>query len=241
MTEMTMRTRIGMTVAGAAMLAFAAAGCTASPQDDADADGASAPFVACLKAAGVDAKISDDISGGYVLVKIGEPDPGGAVTSSVDDSGGEAPLTMMGDSEGVWIAAQTSAYFVDDPDTQDAYAACETAHPDFVQPDVDPAGSPAEQEQIAAQQAAALAFARCARDEGFAWVADPGPESAGGIALPTDLTEDEFRAVLTACWDAESTGFGWSVPAEEPGFDWQAVLMEFTDGVGGISVTRDAG
>lgn len=241
MTETTMRTRMGAAAAGAAMLALALAGCTAPPQDD-DAQGASAQFVACLKAAGVDARIADEGFGGaFVIVKIGEPDSGGGTVSSSTDSGGEAPLVTMGDSEGTWVAAQSSAYFVDDPDTQDAYAACETAHPDFSQPEFDPDGDPAMQEQLAEQQANALEFARCARDAGFAWVADPGPDTAGAIALPADLTEAEFRAVMTACWDSENTGFGWSLPADDLGFDWQAVLMEFMGDNGGISVTRDAG
>ncbi len=241
MTETTMRTRIGTAAAGAAMLALVLAGCTAPPPAD-DDGGASAQFVACLKAAGVNAKIADESLGGaFVIVKVGEPDSGGGSVSSSSDSGGEAPLVTMGDSEGTWVAAQSSAYFVDDPDTQDAYAACEAEHPDFAQPEFDPEGDPALQEQLAEQQANALEFARCARDEGFAWVADPGPDTAGAIALPADLTEAEFRAVMTACWDAESTGFGWSLPADELGFDWQAVLMEFMDGAGGFSVTRDAG
>lgn len=242
MTDTTMRNRIGAAATGAAILALALAGCTAPPQDDADAGGASAQFVACLKAAGVDAKIADEVSGGaFVIVKVGEADSGGGSSISSSDSGGEAPLVTMGDSEGTWVAAQSSAYFVDDPDIQDAYAACEAEHPGFAQPEFDPEGDPAMQEQLAEQQANALEFARCARDEGFAWVADPGPDTAGGIALPADLTEAEFRAVMTVCWDSENTGFGWSLPADELGFDWQAVLMEFMDGTGGFSVTRDAG
>ena len=235
------RSRIAAMATGAVTLGSVLAGCAALPNDEDGSAGASARFVACLNAAGVEARISDDISGGaFVLVKIGEIDAdGGSSVSSSAESGGEAPLVTMGDSEGSWVAARSSAYFVDDPDTRDAYAACEAEHTDFAQPDFDPDGDPAVQEQLAAQQQNALDFARCARDEGFAWVADPGPDSAGAIALPADLTEPEFRAVLTACWDSTDVGFGWSLPADDLGFDWQAVLMEFMDGTGGIAVTRD--
>ncbi|MFT4235527.1 MAG: hypothetical protein QM607_11090 [Microbacterium sp.] len=222
-----LRSKVGIGVAGAGALMLALAGCTQDASDTGEtADGASAQFVACLKAAGVDAKISDE---GYVLVKIASQ-IGGSISSSSDD-GGEAPIMLVGDGDGSsWVAAQSSAYFTADPDTQDAYAGCEAEHPDFEQPEYDPANDPQVQEQQEQQAAAGLEFARCARDEGFAWVADPDTAS-GAIVLPADLTEAEFRAVLTACWDAENPGLAWSLPDGDLGFDWQAVLEEFSGGV----------
>ena len=236
--------RIGNAAAVAAMIALEISGCTPSEQEDvSDGDGAAAQFVACLRAGGVEAKISDEMSGdAHVIVKVGDPvSAEGSSVSSDSQGGGEMPLVMMADSEGPWVAAESSDYFADDPDTQDTYAECEEAHADFAQPEFDPAGDPAVKEQIAAQQTAALEFAQCARDEGFAWVADPSPDSPGAIALPADLTEAEFRAVMTACWESEGAGLGWTMPADELDFDWQAVLMEFMDGAAGTSVTRDDG
>ncbi|MFT4230299.1 MAG: hypothetical protein QM602_08430 [Microbacterium sp.] len=238
-TSTTMSSRIGIGVAAAGLLMLALAGCAqADPESRETADGASAQFVACLKAAGVDAKISDQ---GYVLVKTGTQTDG-SISSSSDD-GGEAPIMMVGDGDGSsWVAAQSSAYFTADPDTQDAYAGCEAEHPDFAQPEYDPADDPQTQEQLAQQEAAALEFARCARDEGFAWVADPQPDN-GAIVLPSSLTEADFRSLLSACWDAENPGLAWSLPEGELGFDWQAVLEEFTgdvtSGSSSISVGGD--
>ncbi|WP_159502180.1 hypothetical protein [Microbacterium sp. 18062] len=234
MSTSTMKNRIGVGVA--ALLTLALAGCTTVPAPDDAGDEEPTQFVACLKAAGVDAKISDQ---GYVVVRIASESVDGELSiGSGSDDGAESPLLMMGEADGSsWVAAQSSAYFGDDPDTQDAYAACEREHPDFVQPEYDPEDDPAVREQQERQRAAALEFARCARDEGFAWVADPDAAS-GAIALPAELTEAEFRAVLTACWSEDDPGLAWSSPADELGFDWQAVLLDVMGGGGSFSVTQ---
>lgn len=227
---------MGVAVSGIALLTLAVSGCTSTPGDGPETD-ASAAFLACLTAAGVDAKISDQ---GYVVVRTAEPNAGGEVSTSTDaGTAGEGVLMEMAGPDGAWIAVQSSAAFSDDPDTQDAYAACEAEHPDFAQPEWDPASDLDIQAMLAEQEEAALEFARCAREEGFSWVADPSPETAGGIALPSDVTEAEFRALLTACGDAD-TGFGWAISGEGPDFDWTAVLMEFSGGSGAI-VTQGEG
>ncbi|MFT3799365.1 hypothetical protein [Microbacterium sp.] len=86
------------------------------------------------------------------------------------------------------------------------------------------------QEYMAQQAEDGLTFARCARDAGFAWVADPAGEAGttAGIALPADLTEEEFRALLEACFDP-TLNLAWLIEGEL-GFDFSAVLAEFSDG-----------
>ncbi len=232
--------RMRASLGAGALVALALAACTSTPEVEADRDGtagASARFIACLQAAGADAQRSAE---GYVLVKVASQTPVDGSTYSVDSTGGgEGALLQMGDSDGdSWVAAQSSAYFVDDPDLQDAYAGCEAEHPDFAQPEYDPEDDPAVQQQLAAQLEAGLAFARCARDDGFAWAADPDAETAS-IALPADLTEDEFRAALTACLDDGAPGLAWTLPPAGLDFDWQAVLDETSGGTGGFSATQD--
>lgn len=230
------RGRIGCGAAGVSLLMLVLAGCATTTPDTVKtaetAPATSTQFVACLKAAGVEAKVSDQ---GYVLVKIASQ-TGGSMSSSSDD-GGEAPLLMVGDNDGsAWVAAQSSAYFAADPDTQDAYARCEAESPGFAQPEYSPEKDSKVQDQRQQQAASALEFARCARDEGFSWVADPDPQR-GAIVLPATLTEADFRALLTACWGVVRGGLAWAIPSGELGFDWRAVLDEFTgrDTSGGSS------
>lgn len=233
-----MKSKVGVGIAGAGLLMLSLAGCTATttPEPTETAEGGSAQFVACLRAAGVDAKISDE---GFVLVKI-PTENGSEISVGPDAGGGEAPLLMTGDEDGSWVAAQSSAYFTADPDTQDAYAGCEAEHPDFEQPEYDPARDPQNQEYLAQQAEAALEFARCARDAGFAWVADPEADT-GVIVLPADLTEADFRAVLTACWTEDNLGLTWDTSEGELSFDWQAVLDEFARGAMSGSSSDDGG
>ncbi|MFT4029409.1 MAG: hypothetical protein QM675_05995 [Protaetiibacter sp.] len=225
------RTSIGL--AAAACFTLALAGCSADHEEGSGSQTTASQFVACLTAAGVEAKVGDT---GHVLVKTGSGD--GSISS--DSSGsGEGSLLTMGDSDGsVWNAPASSAYFADDPDTQDAYAACEQEFPDFTQPEYDPQDDPALQEYLAQQAEDGLTFARCARDSGFAWVADPAGEAGttAGIALPADLTEEEFRALLEACFEP-TMSLAWLIEGEL-GFDLSAVLEEFTgDAASGNSST----
>jgi hypothetical protein len=241
MTTSTIGRRQRASLGAGALVALALAGCTSAPETEAERDAApssAARFIACLETAGVDAQLSDE---GYVLVKVASQTPADGTTFSADSSGGgEGALLHQGDSDGdSWVAVQSSTYFVDDPDLEDAYAGCEADHPDFAQPEYDPEDDPAVQQQLAAQLEAGLAFARCARDDGYAWVADPDPGTAS-LSLPVDLTEDEFRAVLTACLDGEAPGLAWSLPSAGLDFDWKAVLDESTGGAGGFSATQDA-
>ncbi|MFT4220885.1 MAG: hypothetical protein QM611_10245 [Microbacterium sp.] len=243
-----MRKTIGCAVATAtAVLALAGCAAAAPEAGESTPDAkAAAAFVACLTSAGVDATVGD---AGHVLVKrestggtefeIGSAEEAaeGAVTT-----GDGKLLFATGDDQGnFWIAVESSGYFVDDPDTQDAYAACEHQFPDFEQPESDPMSDPQMQEVQEQMTAAALEFARCARDAGFSWVSDPAPDAGGAVELPAALAEDDFRGALEECYDPEKP-LGWATSGTL-GFDLNAVLEEFAGGPGsgGISVVEESG
>ncbi|SMX92984.1 hypothetical protein BSP109_02679 [Brevibacterium sp. Mu109] len=213
----------GLTMAGA----LALTGCTntASPEDPATGsqgpDEASA-FLACLTAADVEAKIN---ASGQVLVKVpGQPGDGGQVSSG--DGSGAGLLGMEGDEAGnTWVAVQSADYFADTPDVQDAYAACEAEHPNFVQAQFDPSSNPDVAEELEGQEEAALAFAQCARENGFSQIADPDAAMGGAILIPDGFSESDFRALAEECYDpASSFAFASS---EDLGFDPWMVLEEF--------------
>lgn len=219
----------------ATALLLAGCGSTGAPAPNGSAaGGTAAQFVACLTTAGVEAQVGDQ---GHVLVKVAsQSEDGGFSVGSGSESGGESPLLMTGDSDGnTWVAASSSVYFADDPDVQDAYAGCESQLPGFAQPELDPQDDPDTRDALAQQAEDGLEFARCAREAGFAWVADPAGEagSTPAIALPGDVTEDEYRALLEACFTPE-LNLAWSVAAQLS-WDWLAVLDEFTGGVVGSS------
>jgi hypothetical protein len=225
--EVLMKTRtmftafVGLTIAGA----LALTGCTGnakSPEDLPAAQGSdeASAFLACLTAADVDAKIN---TSGQVLVKTSQQfDAGGTISS---DTGNGDVLTMESDDSGnLWVAPASSSYFIDDPDTQDAYATCEREHPDFAQPEFDPSSDPGFQQDQAKQEEAALAFAQCARENGFTQIADPNPEFVSGIMIPDDFTESDFRTLAEACYKAD-TGFGFA-HSDDLGFEPWKILEE---------------
>ncbi len=244
MNARTMSTLRAATVMAAALVLAGCSGNTPEPSDSATG-GTAGQFVACLTAAGVEARIGDlGPSAGSVLVKVAsQSTDGGFSAGSGSGSAGEEPLLTIGDDSGnTWVAAASSAYFVDDPDTQDAYAGCEGEFPDFAQPEYDPQSDPQQQDYLEQQAEDALAFARCARDAGFAWVADPAGEAGitPAITLPADVTEDDFRALLEACFTPE-LNLAWGIPADLS-WDWDAVFDEFTGGpVGSSSISVGEG
>lgn len=216
----------GLTTAGT----LALSGCTSTtgpeePDPAAEAsDGASA-FLACLTASDVEAKIN---ASGQVLVKTPDEIGDDGVISSSDDGSGEGELSMESDDAGnIWVAVASADYFVDSPDVQDAYAACEKEHPDFEQPQFDPGDDPAFQEDAGKQEEDALAFAQCARDQGYSQVADPDFSAVNGILIPSGFTEQEFRALIEECWDPNST-FAFGSDGELDFEPW-AILDEFQD------------
>ncbi len=132
---------------------------------------------------------------GQVLVRdAAQQQPGKAIEMSSGSGSGEA-LVMEGDETGAsWMGAANSDYFANDPETQDAYAACEKEHPTFEQPPYEPENDPEMQKMQAEQGKAALAFAQCARENGAPEF--PDPEEMGALMIPDDMTEDEYSDML---------------------------------------------
>lgn len=230
----------------AGVLAVLIAGCSlpAAPPANPVASDVASRFVACLKSAGVEARIGE--GGGllppgmvFVLSDLGtvevEGEPGTVTSVSNEDLGipaGSSMLMQMADDQGrSWLAVSDAGYFTTlDPDLHDAYAGCEKQQPDFTQPTFDPSKDPAFVQQQEDAKRAGLAFARCARDAGFGWVADPTEASSQSVVLPADLAEADFRAMLTAC--PATDGVTWMIEGDL-GFDWIAVLDELSGGQGG--------
>lgn len=210
------------------VLAFA--GCSDDPNTATEPDpegpgsDATAAFVACLTSADVEADIN---AHDQVLVKMPAEVSGGAeISSGADDDG---LLGMELDEEGdLWAVAADSSYFADTPELQDAYATCEQEHPEFTQPHPDPSNDPEHQDLRADQQEAALAFARCARENGFLQIADPEGDMGGAIMIPDDFSESEFRALAQACYEPGSS-FAVGTSNEDLGFDPWAILEELED------------
>jgi hypothetical protein len=198
--------------AGAALI-VGLAGCTPAPDSDAARADTAARFIACLQGSGVEAQ-SDETGLVLVLLPVVSTDD---ATDYVDD----LRSTMVDESGALWVAVEKGESFID-PDTKDAYTTCESDHPDFAQPAYTDPFNEAEMEAARlAQVESALEFARCGRDAGFAWV--PDPDDQGGIILPSDLTEEEFRAVLAACFTPDAP-IGFGVDPDAPvSFDWMSV------------------
>lgn len=202
--------------AGAALLLGLAACTPGADSDEARADTA-ARFIACLQGSGVQAQ-SDETGRVFVLLRGVTVDE---VTGEMPDVEDDVQFGMVGDAGSYWIAVAEAKSFAD-PDTQDAYAACESDHPDFAQPAyTDPLNEAEMEAARLALAESALEFARCGRDAGFAWV--PDPDDQGGIILPSDLTEEEFRALLAACFTPDAP-IGFGVDPDAPvSFDWMSV------------------
>lgn len=208
-------------LAGTATLALA--GCagtsagTAAPTARSSSDSSASAFVACLTSAGVDAKLGVT---GLVLVKYALA---GDLSTQPDDTG------LLGTEQApdgtTWVAAANSDAFSGDAATQHAYATCEQQHPEFTQSPP----SLTDQPDLADQQQAALAFAQCARKNGFSQIADPGAKGLDGvITVPASLSESDFRSLVGACYKVEDS-FGI---AADPGltYDPLAVIVDyFTD------------
>ncbi len=211
----------GFTVAGT--LAFTA--CTSDtmiPKEPVSADpdtDVAGSFLACLDSSGVEAKIN---SSGQVLVKAPAGSAEDGVISSTDGA-----LAIEGDDEGnTWVVPVDATYFAQAPDIQAAYAACEEQYPNFEQPQFDSSDDPVFEQETAEQEEAALAFAQCARSNGYSNIEDPDFSRANALQIPGDLTEDNFRALLDECWDRGAPVFNFAQPVDAP-FEAWAVLEEF--------------
>ncbi|MDF1477839.1 hypothetical protein PYV02_01930 [Leifsonia sp. H3M29-4] len=222
-----------------ALGALALAGCTAPPHtqdgsDDGANDAAASRFVACLEGHGQIAKI---VPSGMVGVLMPEgTGPDGSLSAEGGTSGtlGE-PLTVVSvfvDEEGQWMAASDADAYPEEGGMREAWAACVSEVPEFQQPRPSMTNPDAEANRISQEEQvdASLAFAACARENGYADFADP---SGGGvITLPRGISEDEFRSLLEAC--SEVLG-GLGLPLEREtveslDFDVFAVMSEYITG-----------
>ena len=211
----------GLALAG--MLALSACTATQPTKTETEHKGSdpASLFLACLTSKGVEAKINKS---GQVLVRdTAQQQPGKAMEMSSGSGSGEA-LMMEGDETGAsWVGAANSDYFANDPETQEAYAACEKEHPTFEQPAYEPENDPEMQKMQAEQGKAAPAFAQCARENGAPEF--PDPEEMGALMIPDDMTEDEFRALAEACYDGQTPLA--LMHAVDSAFDPWDVLEEF--------------
>lgn len=229
-------------VAAALMLTACTAAPSAKPTAAAN-DKEAAKFVACLIDQGQTAKILD---GGMVgMLSPEQPDHTGGMTQS--NSGGNGPtsfVAMFEDDDGVWIAAGDADAFPEDGGMQDAWTACHEQLPDFTQPEPDFSGGDGDKHVVNREDAikASLAFAKCARENGYADFEDPDKD--GQITLPSGFTEETFRALMDACNDT-LTGMGLPISKESADaldFDWLSVMSDYIKGpVGGTGPAGGSG
>lgn len=147
------------------------------------------------------------------------------------------------DDDGNWLAASSADSYPDEGGQREAWTACEKEVPEFTQATPDLGGSDTLQnlkEAAKNQTTTALAFATCARKNGYADLTDPNAD--GELELPTGITEDEAEALLKACAPAA----GEVAPAITQAsmnaldFDWVALASEYFPGgvaVGGVGGT----
>ena len=222
-----------------ALAAGLLAGCSAPADDDGGggADAAAVAFTACLNAGGQTAKIID---GGQVALLMSVESMESLNTPSQgDDGGAQSVASVFMDDDGAWMAASNADAYPEEGGMRQAWADCETDVPDFEQPEFDLSqteGTGISREDVIETS---LAFAECARGEGYGDF--PDPDENGMLDFPTGMTEDSFRALLEACITDDSA-FGLPVSAESAAsfdFDWISVMQEFT-GAGGMGVAVPA-
>ena len=218
-----------------AVAAIILAACTAPPaetDDTAEQEALAAKFVACLTAEGQTAKILEGGMVGLLLpdgvdeggeFSMGDPPDGG-------DSKGPTAVMITQDDDGTWQMSTNANGYPEEGGMREAWLACEEELPDFEQPEPDLSGGEGFMVTMEEQLEASLAFADCARENGYADFADP--DEHGQLAIPS-VSEDEFRALLDACVESLD-GLGLPMTQESIegfDFDWQAVMQEYFDGI----------
>ncbi|WP_341976513.1 hypothetical protein [Microbacterium sp. LWO13-1.2] len=210
----------------------------ADKKDDAANDAAAARFVTCLTGEGQTAKIIEGGQVGMLMPDAPEDSPLGTVDGGSmafgEGDGEDKGMTMIStDDDGTWMASTTANGYPEEGGQREAWATCEEKVPEFAQPEPDMSGAEATEAlkfDAEAMIKASLAFAGCARENGFADFADP--DADGMLQLPAGITEDEARALLTACEDelGEMPPFIDQKSIESLDFDWFAVIGEFFEG-----------
>ncbi|WP_337000568.1 MULTISPECIES: hypothetical protein [unclassified Microbacterium] len=232
-----------LVVMPAVVALFALAACSAPSADDKAKDGANdaaaARFVTCLTGEGQTAKI---VEGGQVgLLMPDAPTGSGEVTSLGSATplgagdGEEMAMTMIfSDEDGTWLASTAASGYPEEGGQRAAWEKCEEEVPEFTQPEPDMSGAEGAQTQVMSPEEfieAGLAFAACARENGFTDFADP--DADGMLTLPKGISEDEARTLLDAC--AETTGdmppMFTQKSIEAADFDWFALMGEYYEGM----------
>ncbi|WP_136056975.1 hypothetical protein [Microbacterium sp. K24] len=221
----------------------ALAACSAPSADDkakgGGNDAAATRFVTCLTGEGQTAKI---VEGGQVgLLMPDAPGEGQMGTMSADagslDGAGDGesmPMMMVfSDEDGTWLASTEASGYPEEGGQRAAWEKCEEEVPEFEQPEPDiSAADGSETKMLSAEEMieTALAFASCARENGFTDFADP--DADGMLELPVGITEDEARTLFEACQDTVEDMPPMFTPesVESVDFDFYAVLGEYFEG-----------
>ncbi len=246
------RTRRSLVVMPAVFALFALSACGAPSGDDKAKDGANdaaaARFVTCLTGEGQTAKIIDGGQVGLLMPDVGGEGGMGTLaegsTSLSVGEGEDMPMTMVfSDDDGTWLASTAASGYPEEGGQRAAWETCEEEVPEFEQPVPDMAGDGSQTQMISPEEImeSGLAFASCARKNGFTDFADP--DTDGMLTLPKGITEDEARTLLEAC--AETTGdmppMFTQESIEAADFDWFALMGEFFDGMFAAASTIPSG
>lgn len=235
------KARRSMVVMPAVVALFALAACSAPSGDDKAKDGANdaaaARFVTCLTEEGQTAKI---VEGGQVGMLMPDGPASGTSTGgmmSVEAGSGDdedlAMTMVFSDDDGTWLASTAASGYPEEGGQRAAWETCEEKVPEFTQPKPDISDSGAQTQMISPEEIieSGLAFASCARKNGFADFADP--DADGMLTLPKGISEDEARTLLEAC--ADTTGdmppMFTQESIEAVDFDWFAVMSEYFEGM----------
>ncbi len=237
------KARRSLVVMPAVFALFALSACSAPSGDDKAKDGANdaaaARFVTCLTGEGQTAKILEGGQVGLLMPEVasGEGGMGTLSDSSASLSAGEGeemPMTMFfSDEDGSWLASTAASGYPEEGGQRAAWETCEEKVPEFTQPEPDISMKEGAQTQMISPEEiieAGLAFASCARDNGFADFADP--DADGMLTLPKGITEDEARTLFEACADTAGDMPPMFSPesVESVDFDFFALVGEFFEG-----------
>lgn len=248
------KARRSLAVMPAVVALFALAACAAPSGDDKAKDGANdaaaARFVTCLTGEGQTAKI---VEGGQVGLLMPEVASGTSGMGTLSDSmgsatagdGEEMAMTMIfSDEDGTWLASTAASGYPEEGGQRAAWEKCEEKVPEFTQPEPDmSAAEGAQTMSISPEELieSGLAFASCARENGFTDFADP--DADGMLTLPRGITEDEARTLLDACADevGDMPPMFTQESIESADFDWFAVMGEYFEGAFSVATVLPSG
>lgn len=247
------KARRSLAVMPAVVALFALAACAAPSGDDKAKDGANdaaaTRFVTCLTGEGQTAKI---VEGGQVGLLMPDVAGGEGALGTLSDStatmgagdGEEMAMSMIfSDDDGTWLASTAASGYPEEGGQRAAWEKCEEKVPEFTQPEPDISASGSQTQMISPEEIieSGLAFAACARDNGFTDFADP--DADGMLTLPVGMTEDEARTLLEACADSagEMPPMFTQESIESADFDWFALMGEYFEGAFSVATVLPSG